>query len=289
MPPPASPPWAAFCLRAAAVYNLAWGAAVIAFPNLLFDLTGATRPNYPEIWQCVGMIVGVYGLGYWLAASDPYRHWPITLVGLLGKLFGPVGFAVAVARGVFPPAFGLTILTNDLIWWVPFTLILWGAFLNRGLPSSPPLTRFVKETRVAATPEAVFAFHQNPDALARLTPPWEPLKVTAGGGSLDAGTRVTLSGRVLGLPLVWVAEHTECRPPTLFADRQVSGPFDHWHHRHEFVPDGTGTLLRDDVEYAPPFGWVGRVLLGGFVRAKLEKMFAYRHDQTRKAVEAGHG
>lgn len=116
--------WRRGWLRAAGVYNLAWGALVIAWPHALFDLTGTPRLNYPEIWQCVGMIVGVYGIGYWIAADDSRRHWPIVLVGLLGKIFGPAGFVMALARGTFPPAFGLTILTNDLIWWVPFALIL---------------------------------------------------------------------------------------------------------------------------------------------------------------------
>ncbi len=107
------------------------GALMIAFPNLLFDLCNIARLNYPEIWQCVAMIVGVYGIGYLIAAGDPRTHWPIVLVGLLGKIFGPIGFAAALWKGTFPPAFGLTILTNDLIWWVPFGLILWDAARSR--------------------------------------------------------------------------------------------------------------------------------------------------------------
>ena len=87
-------------------------------------------PRYPQIWQCVGMIVGVYGVGYLIAARDPLRHWPITLVGLLGKVFGPIGFVGAVASGDLPLAFGATILTNDLIWWIPFGAILYHAFRN---------------------------------------------------------------------------------------------------------------------------------------------------------------
>jgi small multidrug resistance pump len=55
-------------------------------------------------------------------------HWPIVLVGLMGKILGPIGFAKALYYGVFPPLFGLTILTNDLLWWVPFGLILLDAF-----------------------------------------------------------------------------------------------------------------------------------------------------------------
>jgi small multidrug resistance pump len=116
--------WMSWVLLAAAVYNVVWGGLVVLFPYLLFDGLGMERPNYPELWQCVGMIVGVYGIGYGVAARDPLTHWPIVLVGLLGKILGPIGFVEAVWRGAFPLAFGFNILTNDLIWWVPFGLIL---------------------------------------------------------------------------------------------------------------------------------------------------------------------
>ncbi|MFZ4629496.1 MAG: alkyl hydroperoxide reductase [Blastocatellia bacterium] len=119
-----TPRWMSWVLLAAAVYNLVWGGLVVLFPHALFDWMGMDRPNYPELWQCVGMIVGVYGVGYGLAARDPLTHWPIVLVGLLGKILGPIGFVEAVWRGAFPLAFGYNILTNDLIWWVPFGAIL---------------------------------------------------------------------------------------------------------------------------------------------------------------------
>lgn len=111
----------------AALYNFAWGAWVVLFPDSIFELTGARSPEYPQIWQCVGMIVGVYGVGYAIAASNPLRHWPIVLVGFLGKVLGPIGFVGALADGVFPLAFGWTIVTNDLIWWIPFGAILLAA------------------------------------------------------------------------------------------------------------------------------------------------------------------
>jgi hypothetical protein len=118
------PRWIVVVLRLAAVYNLAWGTLVILFPLAPFHWAGMEEPNYPELFQCIGMIVGVYGVGYWIAAADPYRHWPIVLVGLLGKIFGPVGFLVSALKGTLPWIAGCTILTNDLIWWLPFFLIL---------------------------------------------------------------------------------------------------------------------------------------------------------------------
>ena len=114
-------------LLAAAVYNLVWGGFVVLFPGALFAWIGAEAPLYPARWQCIGMIVGVYGLGYAIAARDPMRHWPIVFVGLLGKVLGPIGFALSLWDESFPAAFAWTILTNDLIWWLPFGAILWQA------------------------------------------------------------------------------------------------------------------------------------------------------------------
>jgi hypothetical protein len=50
------------------------------------------------------------------------------LVGFLGKIFGPIGFVYALSQDVYNLKFGLTIITNDLIWWIPFFLILQSAF-----------------------------------------------------------------------------------------------------------------------------------------------------------------
>jgi len=121
-------PWMSLVLLLAGLYNAIWGAFVILAPNKLFEWSDIANPNYPELWQCIGMIVGVYGIGYLIASLNPLRYWPIVLVGLLGKVFGPIGFIYALYRGVFPPSFGWTILTNDLIWWLPFILILSAAF-----------------------------------------------------------------------------------------------------------------------------------------------------------------
>jgi ligand-binding SRPBCC domain-containing protein len=148
--------------------------------------------------------------------------------------------------------------------------------------------QFVKESRIAASPSRVFAFHESPGALQRLTPPWEQVQVESGGTSIKVGSRVVLLTMLGPIPLRWVAEHTEYDPPHRFADRQVSGPFARWNHRHEFLDDGQGgTILRDSVDYEPPLGAVGRILGGGFLKAKLAKMFDYRHEVTRTIVESG--
>lgn len=148
--------------------------------------------------------------------------------------------------------------------------------------------KFVRECAIKAPPEAVFRFHESPDALRQLIPPWENMRIVESTGSLRKGSRVVLAGRVLGIiPVRWVAVHTEYDPPRLFADVQESGPFASWYHRHLFLDDGAGgTILRDEIEYRLPFGKAGSLAGGWLVRRKLNAMFQFRHETTRRLIEA---
>ncbi len=105
---------------AAAVYNAIWGTVVVLWPNALFDLLHLARPNYPSLFQCIGMMVGVYAIAYWLIARDPVRYAALVWVGLLGKLFGPLGFVISALKGDLPWSFGWINVTNDLIWLPAF-------------------------------------------------------------------------------------------------------------------------------------------------------------------------
>jgi hypothetical protein len=138
-------------LQLAGIYNLVWGVWVVLFPLAVFHLIGIDLPRYPRIWQCVGTIVGVYGIGYWIASSAPYRHWPIVLLGLLGKLLGPLGFMAVAVQREWSWSWAIMIVLNDVIWWVPFGLILYESARTRmdaslGGPSLN-LSQVVRETR----------------------------------------------------------------------------------------------------------------------------------------------
>jgi ligand-binding SRPBCC domain-containing protein len=138
--------------------------------------------------------------------------------------------------------------------------------------------KFIKQSEIEAPPEEVFAFHENPEVLMKLTPPWERLEVIEFAGSIQVGTKTVIKTHIGPFTQVWEAEHTEYIANRLFADKQLRGPFAYWYHKHRFEPTARGTtMMIDEIEYALPFGWLGKLFGGAFVRAKLEKMFAYRH------------
>ena len=120
-----NPKWMSAVLVIAGIYNLLWGSWVVLQPLAFFEWAKLAPPNYLQIWQCVGMVVGVYGLGYLIASSDPIRHWPIVFVGLLGKILGPIGFVSAAIQQTLSWTWAWIIVFNDLIWWIPFAGILY--------------------------------------------------------------------------------------------------------------------------------------------------------------------
>ncbi|GAC1333439.1 MAG: hypothetical protein NVSMB14_00250 [Isosphaeraceae bacterium] len=145
---------------------------------------------------------------------------------------------------------------------------------------------FEMESIIAAPPDVVYAFHERADALSAITPPWERVTIVGGVPPIAVGNRVILKTKIGPFPATWVAEYVEVEPGRLFADRQVSGPFASWLHRHHFTPDGKGgTILRDSVQYEPPMGVIGRIFGEGFIKKKLNDMFQYRHKETKRLIE----
>lgn len=127
-----------------------------------------------------------------------------------------------------------------------------------------------------------YEWHLRPGALRRLLPPWDSARVVSGSGPeerLEKGARTVLRVGVGPIGLHWTAEIADEQPQkTFFVDRQVSGPFKSWIHRHEISSKGrTESVLVDRIRYQLPLGQLGQLAGGPMVRGKLERMFAWRH------------
>ena len=108
----------------AAIYNIVFGLWTCIWPRAFFSWMKIPPPNYPSLWQCLGMVVGLYGILYAGAAMQPERAKLIIAVGLAGKILGPIGLGIGIARGEWPLRALTLVVFNDLIWWLPFTLFL---------------------------------------------------------------------------------------------------------------------------------------------------------------------
>ncbi|MDZ4801559.1 MAG: SelL-related redox protein [Bryobacteraceae bacterium] len=143
--------WMRPVLCAAALYDLLWGLWVVVFPEAAFRLVGAEPPAWPEAWQNFGIAVAIGGVGYGIAATNPVRHWPLVLIGFLGKVFGPLVFWRAASTGHLPWSFSWMVVVNDAVWIVPFALILRAAYENHlgQIRQAPPeVLSFALRTRV---------------------------------------------------------------------------------------------------------------------------------------------
>ena len=146
--------------------------------------------------------------------------------------------------------------------------------------------RFVAKSVIHCTPERLFAFHELPDAFRRLLPPWERIEVIQTAPSLQMGNVTIVRTRIA--PLLWVtleSAHTIYDPPHAFEDIQIQGPFKSWRHRHLVEPHEEGAKLTDEIHFEAPGGVVGRLLAPKMVVPRLQKMFEYRHEVTRRWCE----
>lgn len=144
---------------------------------------------------------------------------------------------------------------------------------------------FEYETYIAAPVEEVFAFHERPDAIELLCPPWQKLRVVRRVGGLEAGSLVEFRIWFGPLPRKWVAHHIAYEKNRLFMDEQREGPFEAWVHAHRFEPEGTGTRLIDSIEFAPPFSALSEPLMGWFMKREMRRLFEYRHRVTKEYCE----
>lgn len=112
---------------AAGIYNIGWGIYSALDPQWLFRFAGMPPLNHPEIFACLGMVIGLYGILYLEVARVPERGWLLAAVGLLGKVLGPIGMVQLIWTGHWPAAAAILCVTNDWIWWIPFSLYLYDA------------------------------------------------------------------------------------------------------------------------------------------------------------------
>lgn len=134
--------------------------------------------------------------------------------------------------------------------------------------------------------EEAFRFFENPYNLLKITPANMALTVTNPEPVvMRQGAEITYRLRVAGVPQKWRTLITEYDPPHKFVDVQLQGPYRKW--EHTLRAQGDSTLIIDDIEYELPFGMLGQLGAGWFVKRQVAGIFAYRSQVIEQLLGKG--
>ncbi|MDX2159860.1 MAG: hypothetical protein SF162_00905 [bacterium] len=151
---------------------------------------------------------------------------------------------------------------------------------------SAPKPTFEHRSVIPTTMQAMIAFHEDPAAFSKLSPPpiFAQVHRRDWRSMADAEVEFTLWFAVL--PIRWIARHEPGPTPTSFIDRQVKGPVESWVHEHIFTQVAGGIELHDRltiVHRKSGFWAIFTRLFFGTL--PLRFLFIYRHLRTRMGVK----
>jgi lipocalin/uncharacterized protein YbjT (DUF2867 family)/ligand-binding SRPBCC domain-containing protein len=148
------------------------------------------------------------------------------------------------------------------------------------------MSSFVYGSIIDAPAAEVFRWHEQPQALAALSP-GALVRIEEQTGGLRDGAVVTVSVGVGPIRFRWTLRHYGYVAGRRFCDEQVKGPFAIWRHAHLFEPVGRSqTLYEDRIEFAVRgHGVLGRMAAVA-LRPALTLSFAQRHRTVRDQLGA---
>jgi uncharacterized protein (TIGR01777 family) len=123
----------------------------------------------------------------------------------------------------------------------------------------------------------VFQFFSDEHNLERITPPFLNFKVLGKTtAQIEKDTEIEYKLKLHGLPMSWRSRIDIWEPNQRFRDIQLKGPYKVWKHLHTFQEVRGGTLIRDDIRYALPMGFLGQTFAGAWVARDVGQIFTYR-------------
>lgn len=104
-------------------------------------------------------------------------------------------------------------------------------------------------------------------------------------GMVALGDEVTWEATHLGLRHRLTSRIIAYERPTLFVDEMQRGPFKRWRHAHLFELRDGGTLMIDEVDYASPFGAIGRIVDMLYLKSYMTRFLLRRNAHIKLVAE----
>ena len=141
--------------------------------------------------------------------------------------------------------------------------------------------RIYRKQTLPISIDNAWEFFSSPRNLEHITPDYMNFKILeiSGGETMYAGQIIRYKVNILPkIPVLWTTEITHMERGSMFVDEQRVGPYRLWHHQHFFFEVDGGVETVDEVHYALPMGFLGRIAHGLFVEKQLKTIFDYRKD-----------
>lgn len=145
--------------------------------------------------------------------------------------------------------------------------------------------RFEHRSPINAPADAVWNFHMDPAALEQLSPKWTGLRIIDPGAGVTDGSLVKAEVGFGPFRQQWHALHSGVKANRGFTDMAVQSPFQYWVHQHSMIPVSSRRSELKDVIWIVPPRWIPTSIARPLIKAGLRFLFAWRHRQTRRAVE----
>lgn len=117
-------PWMRRLLWFVGGYNLLAGLAMFCFYHEAYKAMGVAKPQLNLPIQLVGILVALFGVGYWLVASNPVENRNLLTLGFWSKLLGSVMGIYYIGAGKLPLAFLAVLFVSDIIYLPLFYAIM---------------------------------------------------------------------------------------------------------------------------------------------------------------------
>jgi ligand-binding SRPBCC domain-containing protein len=154
----------------------------------------------------------------------------------------------------------------------------------------PRVFRLERTQRIPRPRDEVFSFFADAANLEAITPPFLRFHLlTPPPIEMRPGARIDYALSLFAIPFTWRTRIAVWEPGVRFVDEQEAGPYALWRHTHTFEDNGGATTMRDVVEYALPFGPLGRLAHTLLVRRTIERIFDHRRQAIARRFGAGPG
>lgn len=141
-------------------------------------------------------------------------------------------------------------------------------------------------TRIQASRETVFDLARSVEVHLQSTAHTGERVVNGRtSGLFEAGDVVTWEARHLGIRQRLTVNITQVRFPDFLEDVMVKGVFAEMRHKHIFETESGTTVMTDIFYYKSPFGLLGKLADGLFLKAYMRNLLLKRNAEIKSLAE----